>query len=426
MVGLTVGAATVAVVGVVEAVRVDNKFFGVVMAAMFGLMVASQALLRREMTERLATSRKHWFASSPRGLAELDTDLRIVEGNARLTSLLATEESDLEGSLLTQYFPLEQAAGIVAQFKTLSSGAVNTIESDSLGMRSDNTRIWLHWRATTVRRANGDLDYFVITFEDTTQKHAAAKAAQANLSELEKLYHLKSEFTALVSHEFRTALTGIQGMSELINGGKMKPDEVQEYSGYIFKEAERINRLITDMLDLDRLESGKMTMHMVPVDLNATIQDVVDRTAAVCRTHTFVTDLDPARPRVLGDADRLIQVLTNLLSNAIKYSPDGGEIVVSSQLAGSTAQINVTDHGVGIPAEFVDQLFGRFERYEANPTKVIGTGLGLAITRQIIEMHGGRIWVERGETDGSVFHLTIPAHAAAMPVLKQAPSAAAA
>lgn len=410
--GLTFGAAAASVVGIALALRVHNEVLGALAALSFALVVASQTLLRQEMFGRLALSREHWFSSSPRGLAEMDIDLKIVEGNARLASLLSTDEADLAGAPLTRYFPHEEAAGMVAQFKTLLSGSANTIESDSLGVRSDATRIWLHWRATTVRKPSGGFDYFVITFEDTTQKHAAEKAAAANLAELEKLNHLKSEFTSMVSHEFRTALTGIQGMSELINSGNMKPDEILEYSGYIFKEAERVNRLITDMLDLDRLEAGKMNMRMEPVDLNSTIEDVVGRTRAVCTTHTFATNLASGELVVLGDSDRLIQVLTNLVSNAIKYSPEGSEILITSCLNGEDAEMKVTDHGVGIPAEFVDQLFGRFERYEKNPTKVIGTGLGLAITRQIVEMHGGRIWVERGEGGGSVFRVTIPVHAA--------------
>jgi len=411
---VTIGAAATLIVAVVEAVRIHELGLGALAALMFGLVVAGQSLLKREMFERLAESRRNWFASSPRGLAEMDVNLQIVEGNARLASLLATDELDLKGSPLTRYFPQEEAAGIIAQFGTLLAGSVNTIESDSLGMRRDQTRIWLHWRATAIRRPRGSFDYFVITFEDTTQKHAAEEAAHANLAELEKLNYLKSEFTSLVSHEFRTALTGIQGMSELINAGNMNADEVHEYSGYIFKEAERINRLITDMLDMDRLEAGKMVMRKVPVDLNATIQDVVERTAAVCATHTVATDLDSQQPQVTGDPDRLIQVLTNLVSNAIKYSPAGTEILISSRLIGDVAEVSVRDHGVGIPAEFVEQLFGRFERYESNPTKVIGTGLGLAITRQIVEMHGGKIWAERGEgDDGSVFRLTLPGYATA-------------
>ncbi len=219
----------------------------------------------------------------------------------------------------------------------------------------------------------------------------------------------------MVSHEFRTALTGIQGMSELINGGAMKPDEVLEYSGYIFKEAERINRLITDMLDLDRLEAGKMKLQMTPLDLSGVVEGVAVRSSVVSSHHTIRTELEANLPMVLGDSDRLVQVVTNLVSNAIKYSPIGGEVLISTHFANGAVDVSIRDHGVGIPADFVDRLFGRFERYEMSPSKVIGTGLGLAIARQIIEMHRGKIWVESAEGGGSVFHFTIPTAATASP-----------
>src|SRR4029077_1549430 len=280
-----------------------------------------QTAVRREMLQRLAESRQYWFTSSPRGLAEMDADLRFVEGNSRLASLLAVEERDLRGKRLTAFFDRHDVAEIVAQFDHLLSGALSTIESDDLAIRLDNTRVWLHWRATAVRRRNGSFEHFVVTFEDSTQKHLAEEAAHANLAELEKLNRIKTEFTSMVSHEFRTALTGIQGMSELINGGDMDPAEVHEYSGYIFREAERINRLITDMLDLDRLEAGKMRLQMAPMDLNATVKGVAVRSAAVSSAHKIRTELDASLPAVLGDSDRLVQVITNLVSNAIKYSP---------------------------------------------------------------------------------------------------------
>jgi len=229
---------------------------------------------------------------------------------------------------------------------------------------------------------------------------------------------MKTEFTSMVSHEFRTALTGIQGMSELINGGQMKLAEVHEYSGYIFQEAERVNRLITDMLDLDRLEAGKMKLEMSPIDLNAIVEGVAARSSVVSLKHRISTALEPNVPMVLGDSDRLVQVVTNLVSNAIKYSPVGGEVLISTHSVNGAVEVSIKDHGVGIPADFVDRLFGRFERYEKSPSKVIGTGLGLAIARQIIEMHGGKIWVESAVGSGSVFHFTIPAVATAMPERK--------
>jgi len=221
-----------------------------------------------------------------------------------------------------------------------------------------------------------------------------------------------------LSSRFRTALTGIQGMSELINAGQMTPDEIHEYSGYIFQEAERVNRLITDMLDLDRLEAGKMKLQMLPLDLNDVIEGVAVRSSVVSSHHTIRMELEPNVPTVLGDSDRLVQVVTNLVSNAIKYSPEGQEILVSTHFSNGAVEVSIEDHGVGIPADFVDRLFGRFERYEKSPSKVIGTGLGLAIARQIIEMHNGKIWVKSIEGSGSVFHFTIPAIATATPDAK--------
>jgi len=408
-IAFTAGALAAATVLVVDALG-DHDNRTVILAAIAGLLaVAGQTAIRREMLERVAESRKYWFSSSPRGLAEMDADLRFVAGNSRLASLLVVDEAELPGTRLTTFFDEHDATVIVSQFTQLFNGTVSTIDSDDLAIRRDSTRIWLHWRATAVRRRNGSVEHFVITFEDSTQKHLAADAAHANLAELEKLNQIKTEFTSMVSHEFRTALTGIQGMSELINVGDMETAEVHEYSGYIFQEAERINRLITDMLDLDRLEAGKMKLVLAPMDLNATVEGVAARSSVVSTDHEIRTNLEAGLPKVMGDSDRLVQVTANLLSNAIKYSPAGGEILISTRLVNGMVDVSIADHGVGIPADFVDRLFGRFERYEKTPSKIIGTGLGLAIARQIIEMHSGKIWVESVEGTGSVFHFTIPA-----------------
>jgi PAS domain S-box-containing protein len=418
-IAFTAGAMAASAVLVADAMR-ENKNALVILGALAALMtVAGQTAIRREMLERLTESRRYWFRSSPRGLAEVDSDLLFMEGNSRLVSLLGITESDLPGKRLTAFFDDHDVVGIVSQFSRLRDGAVGTTESDDLAIRSDNERIWLHWRATAVRRRNGSFQHFVITFEDSTQKHVAEAAAHADLAELEKLNQMKTEFTSMVSHEFRTALTGIQGMSELINGGQMTPAEVKEYSGYIFQEAERVNRLITDMLDLDRLEAGKMRLQMSPTDLNAIVEGVAVRSSVVSDKHRISTDLEPNVPMVLGDSDRLVQVVTNLVSNAIKYSPVGGDVLISTRFVNGAVEVSITDHGVGIPADFVDRLFGRFERYEKSPSKVIGTGLGLAIARQLIEMHGGKIWVESADGSGSVFRFTIPGVATAMPEPKR-------
>ncbi len=126
------------------------------------------------------------------------------------------------------------------------------------------------------------------------------------------------------------------------------------------------------------------------------------------------------RPSVQCDPDRIAQVVSNLLSNAIKYSPDGGEIAVTSVTSEGQIDISIRDHGIGIAPEFKQHLFTRYERYEKAPSKILGTGLGLAITRQIVEMHGGKVWVDSEQGQGSDFHFTLPIKAAVVAEVSKA------
>jgi signal transduction histidine kinase len=285
---------------------------------------------------------------------------------------------------------------------------VDTIESDSHALRADGTTVWLHWSATAIKTAKGRTDFFLAMFEDATTEHTAQDAAMANLAGLERLSQLKSEFVSLVSHEFRTALVGIQGFSEMIRDQELSPEETKTFAGDINKDAQRLNRMITEMLELDRIEAGRMILNIVPVDLNSIVMEAAERARATSQKHTIVTRLDPELPAARGDADRLFQVVSNLLSNALKYSA-GGEVLVTSQAGDGVLRVSVRDHGLGIPPDFVKKLFGRYERFEGkDKTKVIGTGLGLAITRQIVELHGGKIWVDSTVGAGSEFHFTLP------------------
>jgi signal transduction histidine kinase len=241
-------------------------------------------------------------------------------------------------------------------------------------------------------------------------ERAAALAAQtAANAQLERLNKAKSEFVSIVSHEFRTALTGIQGFSEMMRDEDFTLEEMKEYADDINKDALRLNRMITEMLDLDRMESGRMTLNVEPVDLNAIVADVAARSRVNAPNHPVRLELDEALPEVAGDRDKLTQVLTNLVSNAIKYSPDGGEIALSSAREGDVAHVRVRDHGVGIPPDALENVFERFSRVESGASRYIqGTGLGLPIVRQIVQMHGGRAWAESAMGEGSTFQFTLP------------------
>jgi signal transduction histidine kinase len=229
------------------------------------------------------------------------------------------------------------------------------------------------------------------------------------VEQLEKLNSAKSNFVSIVSHEFRTPLTGIQGFSELMRDEDLSAAEMKEYAGDINKDAQRLNRMITEMLDLDRMESGQMTLNRERTDINALVAEAADRLSATADRHPIQLNCDPDLPLIEMDTDKIKQVLLNLLSNAVKYSPHGGPITITTRVAGEMVHVFVRDEGMGIPPDSLEKVFERYSRLESGATRYIqGTGLGLPISRQIIEMHGGRAWVESTLGEGSVFQFTLP------------------
>jgi len=229
------------------------------------------------------------------------------------------------------------------------------------------------------------------------------------VEQLERLNRAKSEFVSIVSHEFRTPLTGIQGFSEMMRDEDLTLEEMREYAGDINKDSQRLNRMINEMLDLDRMESGRMTIHPERMDLNAVIEDVADRVRPNAPNHTLTLDLQPHLPQIHADRDRMTQVASNLLNNAVKYSPTGGRIAMTTRAEGDRLRFDVRDEGLGIPPDALETIFERYSRVDSQATKDIqGTGLGLPIVRQIVQLHGGKVWAESELGRGSVFHVVLP------------------
>jgi PAS domain S-box-containing protein len=385
------------------------------------LLTASQLLTHRDSLVLLTKSRRteaqlreqssllnQVVGHAPAGLARVSRELRVVDANPRLCALFQAPTPVIVGSGLSDYIAEADIAKVFGSIPALSND-IETVEAAGEVTRAGGGKLWVHWSATPVRNSRGWIENYIAMFEDITSAHEAEAAAMANLASLERLSKLKSEFVTMVSHEFRTALTGIQGYSEVMRDDTVTPDEVKEFAGDINSDAVRLSKMITEMLDLDRMEAGRMKLNLGEVDINSLLSDAAARARVSSSKHIITVLLGSGIPALVGDSDRLFQVITNLMSNAIKYSPNGGEIVLSSSLDGGNVKVGVRDHGPGIPAEFVDRLFGRYERYEGNAkNQVIGTGLGLAIARQIVEMHKGRIWVESKLGDGSEFLFTVP------------------
>lgn len=240
----------------------------------------------------------------------------------------------------------------------------------------------------------------------------AQETALANLAVLERLNGLKIEYLTRISHQFRTALVGIQGFSELIRDSEqLDLDEVKAFAGDIYKDAEGLDRSFNEMLELDSIEAGRATLKAGKTDLNAVVGEAVEAARSQSPHHLVTAKLDSSVPAVSCDRSRVAQVLSILLTNAVKHSPYGSEILVTSQAQDDAIELTVQDHGPGMPAG-TDALFfgsnGRSGGSHLHPHQEGVEGLGLPIARQIIEMHGGRIWFETPAGGGSAFHFILP------------------
>lgn len=253
-------------------------------------------------------------------------------------------------------------------------------------------------------------EYYLITEYEKVQSERdnALTALHEAKEQLELLHKSKSEFVSVIRHEFRSALTTIQGFSEMIYKGNLSTAEMKEFALDIYQDAQHLSYMINDMLHLEHMEMSRLQLHCSWLDLNSIIMEVVNRIQQTTMQHTIHTKLANALPVLIGDAEKLSQVIENLLDNAIKYSPDGGDVYVSNAVEGGSVHVCVQDNGIGIPAEAINRIFERYERVETKINQIIpSTGLGLALVRQIVRMHGGQIWVESVLGEGSSFHFTV-------------------
>jgi len=241
----------------------------------------------------------------------------------------------------------------------------------------------------------------------------AETTALANLAVLERLNKLKSDFLTRISHQFRTALVGIQGFSEVIkDSDELDLDEVKAFASDIYTDAERLDRAFGQMVELDRMQAGGAILKFSKVDINELIGSVAESARRGNSKPQIATSLDPSLRAISCDRERVAEVLAILLANAVKYSPAGSEVALASKAEGDSVTVSVKDHGPGMPADFDDGLFVGYKRAASGAGNGLdrgaGTGLGLPMARQIVEMHGGRLWFETTTGQGSEFHFSLP------------------
>jgi signal transduction histidine kinase len=275
-------------------------------------------------------------------------------------------------------------------------------------VRRDGTVVWIHDIAVTViegsrRYARG----FVV---DVTARREAELELERQNDQLRQLDRLKDEFVALVSHELRTPLTSIRGYLELITEDTNLTEDQTRFIETIDRNAQRLQRVVGDLLFVAQVEAGKLSLEVADVNPNTLVEEAVQAAgpSAAAKSIELTAHLGEL-PEIRGDRARLAQVLDNFISNAIKFTPSFGRVTVTTRVLPGEVEVIVSDSGMGIPADELPLLFQRFFRAErATAGAIPGTGLGLAIAKAIVTGHGGRIRVESEDGAGTTFRVILP------------------
>ncbi len=396
-------------------IMVAMSIFG---AGLYAEYVRSDLHLARTLTEREARLQSY-FELAPVGTAVVNPDGTFLEVNDALGRVLGYSREEL---LRKTWFELpipDERSAVVALAQNALAGGGDTHLHEARFLRRDGVAIDVTVDMRGLPGPAGMIDHVMVLVQDVTARRRAdaererlLAAELAARQEAEAASRAKDEFLATLSHELRTPLSPILTWSEILRRQTRTPQNVERGLEAMSRNATNLARLIDELLDVSRIESGKLRLDLQPVDLATVVAEAVDviRPAAEAKRITLALALDATACRVLGDADRLRQVLWNLLSNAVKFTPAGGVVRVTLASDRGHARVTVHDTGQGIRPDFLPFVFERFQQGDTTSTrKHGGLGIGLALVRELAELHGGRAEADSaGEGRGSTFTVEMP------------------
>ncbi|MBE9092752.1 response regulator [Tychonema sp. LEGE 07203] len=280
----------------------------------------------------------------------------------------------------------------------------------------ENVR-WINVQSSPMFSDLGKLIGHVGTVRDVTDRKQAEEERgrllreQVARQEAERANQMKDEFLAILSHELRTPLNAILGWSRLLRAKKFDETTIDKALETIERNAKSQAQLIEDILDVSRILRGKLNFNLYPINLKNVIEMAIESLRPLAEAKSIAIEFQGSSDvvTVIGDSDRLQQVVWNLLSNAIKFTPDGGKVDVRLELVGGEAQIQVIDSGIGIAVDFLPYVFDRFRQADSSTTRSYGgLGLGLAIVSHLVEQHGGKVRAENNRGGGAKFTVSLP------------------
>lgn len=343
---------------------------------------------RQQAEEKFAKA----FRSSPNPIA--------------ITSFLERRFIDANGSFLSMSgYSLEEVIGHTAA--ELNLGVTQEMYDNALQKLLETGA--LHNQEFEFHTKSGEVRIVLLSIELIDL--SGTRCALNIINDITERKRLEDEFISLVSHELRSPLTSLIGSLDILGTGKLGTltSKGQQVLNIAISNTERLIRLVNDVLDIERMKSGKVTLQKVKCNCQDLLIQAAEAMQAMAEQAQITLVTEPPNAEFLADPDCILQTLTNLLSNAIKFSEPGSMIWLRAQLYSDRIQIQVQDQGRGIPVDKLQTIFERFQQVDASDSrKKGGTGLGLAICRKIIEQHDGKIWAESVLGQGSTFHITLP------------------
>jgi PAS domain S-box-containing protein len=368
-------------------------------AASLGQMLARSQ--ERSWADKLYRQQEILLNSVADGICGLDRTGLVSFANPSAAGMLGEAASSLAGrqvhDLLHGSAPADSRCGAdCSLLRATGRLQLMATSGEDTFFRTDGSPFRVDYALTPILD-HGRLSGSVLSFRDISQRYA--------------LDRLKDEFVSTVSHELRTPLTAIRGALGLLDHGNLVQlnDKAANLMRIALANSDRLVRLINDILDLERLKSGRERLIFRKLPLHQIVRQAIDCMAPVAEAAGVNLIHDDNQVEIAADSDRLLQVLTNLLSNAIKFSPRNSTVSVLMRPDVNGVTLSVVDPGRGVPADKLETIFGRFQQVDASDSRLKGgTGLGLAICRTIVHQHSGRIWAERNPLRGSSFRVFLP------------------
>lgn len=345
---------------------------------------------------------KDYFQTILKGMTEgvlvVDGRDRILMVNDALRRLLSLS-SDVSDKMPLEVIRNAELEGAIR--KAIQDGGNMALELD-LNKPGETT---IEVNVVSVLPLNKKID------EDSEGVRGAI-AVFHDITRLKQLERIRQDFVANVSHELRTPLTTIKGYAETLLEGALKEDQAFQFVQVIKRHADRLAKIVEDLLMLSRIETREFQLKLEVVSVRDFIEDIIEfvKEPAGRKKISLSRGEIPSSLAVRADRNHLEQILINLLDNAVKYTPEGGRVLVSAVEEGSKdVRFSVEDNGIGIPKEDLSRIFERFYRVDKGRSKELGgTGLGLSIVKHLVQAHGGRVWVESQMGKGSTFYFTLP------------------